>query len=94
MAVETDSDRDIFLDDFGVDVVVGAVTLTGIFDNAYLETENFAGTAPRLIVKSSDVSAQGIGQGTALTVDGTSYTVGWPPQPDGTGMTELYLHEA
>jgi len=94
-----DEDLDPFFVDFGTGVTVApqtdaAAVISGIFDNAYFESNEFAGDTPRLQVKSSDVSAHKIKNGTVLEVDGKRYQVAWPPQHDGTGLCDLWMHNA
>ena len=61
-----------------------------IFDDGYQAA--LAGlvesTGPQCLARTADVSA--VVQGTAITIDGTGYTVRGV-QPDGTGVTTLYL---
>jgi len=92
MAVETDTERAAMLADFGVDATVGANTFTVIFENAYVEVGDIAGTYPTALALDSDVSAYSIARGTALTINSVSYKVRIP-QPDGTGYTLLVLEK-
>lgn len=75
--------------DFGVDAVVGGVTVRCIFDNSFLDTLGIvAGTQPMVLAKSADVSA--ISVGAAVTIASVIYAVA-EIQPDGTGLTRLML---
>lgn len=74
-----------------VTATVGGVSVSGIFDDAYLDPLGIAGSQPSLLCASADVS--GAAQGSAVVVNAVSYTVG-SIQPDGTGMTRLLLQEA
>ena len=92
-------DLDVFFADFGIAVTVAphtdaAAVISGIFDNAYYESEEFAGVMPRLIIKASDVNDRNIAVGSVLTINQIDYTVAYPPQPDGTGLAELWLRYA
>lgn len=92
-----EEDLDPFFADWGIGVTVapqtdGATVISAIFDHAYIETLDFSGVAPRLMVKSSDVSDNAIKVGTVIEVNERRYLVAWPPQPDGTGMSELWMH--
>lgn len=69
---------------------VGGVSVGGIFDNAYTDPLGFAGSFPALTCASADVSTAA--QGTAVVVDGVSYTVA-AIKPDGSGITLLQLAE-
>ena len=81
-----------FFADFGLTATVGAVTCTGIFDNAYAQALGFtAGTAPVLIVKAADVPA--VSQGTSVVVVYGSFVV-TDVEPDGTGLLLLRLDAA
>ncbi len=90
MSVETATDRAAMLADFGVTVVYGAYTFTGIYDKAYVETAGIADYRPTVTCRSSDVTGASVAAGGAITVDGTSYTV-VIIEPDGTGFTTLVL---
>jgi hypothetical protein len=80
-----------FFPDFGVSATVGGVALTGIFDNAFLETLGItAGSSPSLLIVSS--AAPSATHGTSVVVGGASYTV-TAVEPDGTGMALLRLQE-
>lgn len=72
---------------------VGTRTVTGIFDDPYLNAqlgEYEADTsAPRFTCKLSDVA--GVGRGDYLTLDGTTYNIMTDPQSDGAGMAILRL---
>jgi hypothetical protein len=70
--------------------------ITILFDDEYLGLDLEAGsvstTGPAAYCKSEDITdAQ---KGDSFTVDGTSYTVRDPPQPDGTGMEIVMLKKA
>jgi len=80
------------LADFGVSVTVGANSFTAIFENAYVEIGDIAGTFPTALVLDTDISAYSIVRGTALTIASVSYKVRIP-QPDGTGFTLLVLEK-
>lgn len=97
MAVESADDRAIFLstNDFGVSATIGAATVSGIFDNDFVEVDTgggvpFAMQQPRFLVRTADVSA--VAEGTALTISAVSYKVA-VRQDDGTGMTTLVLEK-
>lgn len=86
-------DLDIFLDDFGQEVVFnGTLTVKAIFDNAFYNTQlgdiDISTTLPRLTCKSSDVET--ISSKNTVVVSGTTYKV-IELQPDGTGMTIITL---
>lgn len=93
MTVETATDREAMLADFGVDATVGRSTVRGILTSPYLEvldTET-PGTATRdhrFMARSGDVA--GIARGSTMEIEGTVYKVR-SIQPDGTGITELVL---
>lgn len=75
--------------DFGVDAVVGGVTVRCIFDNSFLDTLGIvADTRPMVLAKSADVSAVSVGA--AVTIASVGYVVA-EIQPDGTGITRLML---
>lgn len=103
MAVETDADRLVFLDDrdFGTEVEFippegDSITARAIFDNAYLELAELGAagvgtTGPRLLCRTSDVTP--VQEGWLARVNGRDYVVR-REKPDGTGMTTLELHDS
>lgn len=92
MAVESGADRLSLLNDFGVDITVGAQTIKGIFDSAH--TDVVTGEVPfslqetQVMVRSED--ANGLGEGSSISVGSDDYVV-TDVQPDGTGMTVLTM---
>ncbi|MFA6121917.1 MAG: hypothetical protein WCT35_04890 [Sideroxydans sp.] len=75
-----------------VSATVGGVPgIGGLFDDNYTDPLGFSGSFPALTCTSADVSTAG--QGTAVVVNGVSYTVA-AIKLDGTGMTLLQLAEA
>jgi len=73
---------------------VGGVSVSGIFDDAYADPLNFAGSTPALVCVSAGVSAAV--QGTAVVVNSVNYTVGSKkdnPEDLGPGLTRLLLQE-
>lgn len=79
-----------FFADFGVAATVGGVSVTGIFDKAYIEALGYVNANNPVLLVLSSVSAS---EGTAVTVNATSYTVA-SIEPDGTGLTLLQLEAA
>ena len=86
-------DFDVFLDEdgFAVSAVLGASTVSVIFDRVWIETQGAGATQPVCQGKTSDLGAAT--HGTAITIGGTAYNV-IDNQPDGTGMTTLVLQLA
>ena len=68
-------DPDIFLSDFGVSVVAGAVASVGIFDmpGEVIMDNMIISTDYSLRVRASEFST--LGYGSAVVVDGGNYTV-------------------
>jgi len=93
MAVETSQDRLTYLNDFGEDVIFGANTITAIFDNPHSDI-SAGGEVPFsmqecfIMARSSDVSS--LGQGSSVEIRGDDYVVR-DVQPDGTGITTIFL---
>lgn len=72
-----------------------AVTIRGIFDNAYYAVDtqaevDIACTQPRFQCATSSVASAA--EGDKLTLDGVEYTI-IDIQPDGTGVTMLILQK-
>lgn len=72
------------------------VTLEGIFDHAYVEISGgevpVEGRRPVVGMRTEDVEANNIVQGTPLRIDGVDYFV-VTPEPDGVARTNLILNE-
>lgn len=87
------ADIPVFLADFGVDAVVGGVTVPVIFDNGY--QTGLAGamesSGPTATGATADLAASV--EGTSLVINSVTYKV-VDNQPDGTGMTTLVLERA
>ncbi len=102
---ETDADRLALLQALGETVtltgaVSGIPTAPGLW--AYFEDGSkeirlgdveIAGRTPEALMRDIDIQGIAIGD-TITTADGTVYTISWPPEPDGTGMTKLKLMRA
>lgn len=74
-----------------VQAVINGVTVRGIFSNGFAIGEGgvgMASTAPSLLLPDANVPADPVGM--AVTIDGVQYVVA-QPEPDGTGITTLYL---
>ena len=97
MAVETDTERAIFVevDDFAVAATYGGGTVNGILDKDTELVESggtvpFAIKQPRFQCRTSDVSDAA--EGDSITISGVSYVIRIVDD-DGTGMTTLVLEE-
>ena len=100
MPVESADDRAAMLADFGVSIsytVQGgsAATITGIFDNQYVEVDaggevGFAVQQPRLTVRTADVP--NCTEGDTFVVGGVTY-LSRIVQDDGTGITLVALEK-
>jgi len=95
--VETDEDRLILLNDFGVDVTYtpqggSSVTIKVIFDDEFREVSggevDFAVHEPKFMCRTSDVPV--IAEGDSVAYNGSSYEV-TVVMSDGTGMTAVML---
>lgn len=97
MAVETDTERAIFLNlnDFGVAVTYGAAVINGVFDNETIEVPGpgmvpMLQEQPTVEVRTSDVSS--IAQDDVMVISGVTYHVtDW--FHDGKGMTKVNLEK-
>ena len=97
MAVETDTERAIFLNtnDFGSAITYDGGTINGVFDNETIEIEGFGGVPllqerPMVEVRTSDIPS--IDQDQPMVIAGTTYHVkSW--FHDGKGMTRVELEE-
>ncbi|MGE5490081.1 MAG: hypothetical protein ACM31P_02215 [Actinomycetota bacterium] len=93
------ADVDIFFADSPYSLTVGAETIPCLFDNPFDTTDMFTGqvatSAPVATVRSTDVTALGIGYGTQVAVlkNGSQLHTGRVTslQPDGEGLTRLVL---
>lgn len=79
----------------GSAVLLDAVTVQARFDSAYalgsVGDIGMASNAPSLVLLSSDTPVDPVGL--PVLVDGVSYLVA-SHEPDGTGMTRLWLEKA
>ncbi|MDH5187352.1 MAG: head-tail joining protein [Rhodospirillaceae bacterium] len=65
-------------------------TITGIFDNLFIETQKTQGTRPTFTCKASAVTD--ISNGAALTVDSVDYLAReW--EPDGMGLIMIIMEK-
>jgi len=87
MTIESAADRLAMLADWD-SAVFGADTISGVFDNKFVEVNGVEDVHPVFTCRTADVP--GVAQGSAITVNGTAYTV-VGVQPDGTGMSMLLL---
>lgn len=102
MAVENDSDREVFfaINDFGVTAKYTRANsfqteIKGIFENEFIDVESIGNVGvalvqPLFFCQTKDVSQAA--EGDKLTVNNAEYTIR-VVQPDGTGMTTLVLEK-
>lgn len=78
---------------FAQSATVSGQSVPVIFDDGYQAALGglVESTGPQCLARTSDVTD--VVQGSAITIDGTGYTVRGV-QPDGTGVTTLLLHQA
>ena len=74
-----------------VAATVGAAPVAGLFRNAYASEFGIGGSAPSLLIASTDAPSATLG--TAVVVGGVSYTVAGV-EADVPGMKRLRLTEA
>lgn len=79
-----------FADFAAASCTIGGVAVSAVLVNRAEDALFAAGTSPYLAVKSSDVAATA--RGTAVVVNGTSYTVA-KIEHDGTGMARVLLEK-
>ena len=81
--------------EFAVSATLASATVRGIFDNAYRQGEvgfnGMASTQPVFTLATSDVPTGSVGA--SLVVNATTYTIAHH-EPDGTGMSVLFLELA
>lgn len=77
---------------FGTDVVIDGVSGRAIFDEAYAEAFEVAGSAPRLTYRVADFPS--VARGQSVTIGARSFKTAAVPEPDGTGMAVVRLHQA
>lgn len=92
-------DLAVFLGDFGVDVVVGGVSLRGIWREAARDLEvghtDLATQVPtlRITAAAATTHAAALRKGAAATIDGRSWRLVSSPSLDGTGWAFLEFRE-
>ena len=91
-ARESRLNRAVFAHLSNTDATLNSVCVTGIFDNGYnaahLGGMGIASTQPTLTLSTADVPATPAGM--SVVVSGAGYTIA-EHQPDGTGISTLYL---
>ena len=94
------TDLDVYVnpDEFGDAITYtptggDAVTIYGIFDADYSAFSPFDGevatSEPSVLCKTSDVAA--IKTNEPMVIEGVTYRINGPGEPDGTGMTRVRL---
>lgn len=81
-----------YLDAFGTEVTIDVMVGRAVFDEAYAEAFDVGGTAPRLTYRIADFPS--VARGQAVTVGARSFKTAAAPEPDGTGMAVVRLHQA
>jgi|TARA_B110000238_G_scaffold126998_1_gene137117 hypothetical protein len=76
--------------DFAVEAIIGATTVNGILDEAYIEVAGIEGVHPTFACALADV--QGVSHGASVEIGSATYHV-IGIQVDGTGMVELVLED-
>lgn len=91
MSWETASDRLAILTACGgTTATIGEGSAVGVLESDYAEVQGIESRNPIFTCRTADVAS--VVHGTAITIDGTSYTVR-SRQDDGTGITALVLSE-
>lgn len=98
MGIETATEREVLLADFGETMSYTpsggtATDITAIFDNAYQAVDAggtiaFAVSQPKIMCRTSDVSSAQ--EGDSIVYNSTTYTM-TIVMDDGTGMSEIML---
>tara|TARA_A200000159_G_scaffold164392_1_gene193815 strand:+ start:2104 stop:2409 length:306 start_codon:yes stop_codon:yes gene_type:complete len=98
MGIETATEREVLLADFGETMSYTpsggtATDITAIFDNAYQAVDAggtiaFAVSQPKIMCRTSDVSSAQ--EGDTIVYNSTTYTM-TIVMDDGTGMSEIML---
>lgn len=94
-ALESRVNNAVFARLSNVAATVNSVAVTGIFDNGYSAGNvggmGIASTAPTLSIPTASVPTNPVGM--TVVVGSVSYTIA-EHQPDGTGISALYLGRA
>jgi len=92
--VDLTADLDIYFDDFGVDALIGMEPVRVVFDDPSKQLTVFDGqicsSAPFCSMKSSDVLANNVDNGTLISIGNDDYTV-TNVAPDGAGLSVVTL---
>ena len=95
MAVETATELSAIVNsnDFGVTATFDSNSISGIFDNEFIESDGgleagIGYTVTRFICKTSDVSGASFGD--TIIINSVAYKIR-EIRPDGTGMSELII---
>lgn len=92
MSIESDFDRATMIEALGDPAAKGTDIFNVIFNSEYVVAGEIAGRHPIAHLQSLDVSKYGIAVGDTLTINNTNYIVR-TVEPDGTGMTMLFLED-
>jgi hypothetical protein len=90
--IESEADRLMYLQAFGVSVSSDRGDLVGIFDAEYVSPGDIEDAAPMLECRESDVRRLSLAKGSVLQINSATYRVR-RHEPDGTGMSRLILEQ-
>ncbi len=94
MAFAEDLDEFLDTDDFAVSVTQDAKTFSAIYDAPDADEFNAEGTRPQILAKDTDLAAApATVHGVTLAVAGAGSFKVQELQPDGTGMTTVFLEK-
>jgi len=95
MGVESATDLSAYINanDFGTTATFDSNSISGIFDNEFVESDGgleagIGYTVTRFICQTTDVSGASFGD--TITIDSVAYKIR-EIRPDGTGMSELII---
>ena len=91
-----DADLDDIFSDFDQSIKISAITYSGLYEQAYVETEDFSGYRPVFSGKTSEMDLAAIDSSVFITsdIDGiTSKEFTVEEKIPGGRLTQLVLHE-
>ena len=80
-----------FFNEFAESATWQTVQIKVIYDNAYLQSFEMAGTEPIAWAKQAEMP--GVKKGQNIVIRGINYLICQPPEPDGNGLIKLLLQK-
>lgn len=91
------ADSQACIDAFGETAIIGANTVSVIFDPAIMtideQTGEVSNDEPQAVIRTADAATLALKPGDTITIDGANYKIKASPKEDGYGMTTIRLNK-